>query len=335
MAEASPEAHQAVVLAIFSKLKEGRISAGDLKKKLAARPKAGQAAGPDDPEADRALAGLIEQGLLSVSGGGKDGHHPRPNASYRLTEKGRQHLRPIQPDLEPKQLHAQESFILLQVFRAKERTLTRSGLNDKLKSLAAKRQLEFDVKAAPGTVDYHLAQLVEKGYLDEQRQGVSVRFTFNPEKGPKALASAKQHDNVTFTMTGEILNALLDAARQSMPGRSEAAVSHVPELPIEAAPAPASRALGEPDIVKYIDHLRADKYAGKGLIPIHEVRRLVAEHHGDEAASHPAFDPLIKRMRSEKQLELIAISDNRRATPEQLDASIPGVNETIFYIVVE
>lgn len=335
MAEASTEAHQAAVLAIFSKLKEGRISAGDLKKKLAAKPKAGHATSPADAEADRALAGLIEQGLLSVSGGGKDGHHPRPNASYRLTEKGRQYLRPIQPDLEPKQLHAQESFILLQVFRAKERTLTRSGLNDKLKSRAAVRQLEFDVKEAPATVDYHLAELVEKGYLDEQRQRGSVVYTLNPDQGAGALASVKQHDGVSFTLSGKTLNALLAVARQSMPGRSEAAVSHVPELPIEAAPAPASRALGEPDIVKYIDHLRADKYAGKGLIPIHEVRRLVAEHHGDEAAGHPAFDPLIKRMRSEDKLELIAINDKRGATQEQLDASIPGMNETIFYIVFE
>ncbi len=334
MAEASPETHQAAVLAIFSKLKEGRISAGDLKNKLAAKPKAGHATSPDDAEADRALAGLIEQGLLSVSGGGKDGHHPRPNASYRLTEKGRQHLRPIQPDLEPKQLHAQESFILLQVFRAKERTLTRSGLNDKLKSRAAVGQLEFDVKEAPATVDYHLAELVEKGYLDEQRPAPSGRFTFNPEKGPKALASAKQHDNVTFTMTGEILNALLDAARQSTPSGPEFDEGPADNEPA-SVPAPASRALGEPDIVKYIDHLRADKYAGKGLIPIHEVRRLVAEHHGDEAAGHPAFDPLIKRMRSEDKLELIAINDKRGATQEQLDASIPGMNETIFYIVVE
>jgi len=334
MAEASPETHQAAVLAIFSKLKEGRISAGDLKKKLAARPKAGQAAGPADAEADRALAGLIEQGLLSVSGGGKDGHHPLPNASYRLTEKGRQHLRPIQPDLEPKQLHAQESFILLQVFRAKERTLTRSGLNDKLKSLAAKRQLEFDVKAAPGTVDYHLAQLVEKGYLDEQRQGGSVRFTFNPEKGPKALASAKQHDNVTFTMTGEILNALLDAARQSTPSGpefDEGPADHEPA----SVPAPASRPVDDQKIHAYVRQLREGEYAEKGLIPIHEIRRLVARHHGGEAAGHRALDPLLLGMRSEDQLELIAISDNRAATQEQLDDSIPGMNETIFYIVVE
>ncbi len=335
MAEASTETHQAAVLAIFSKLKEGRISAGDLKKKLAAKPKAGHATSPYDPEADRTLADLIEVGFLATSGGAMNGPHPRKNASYRLTEKGRQHLRPARPIFEETQLEAQEAFILLQVFRAEGHKLTRSELNGKLNTVTAKAQVEINAKEAPGTVDYHLAQLVEKGYIDEQRQRGSVVYTLNPDQGAGALASVKQHDGVSFTLSGKTLNALLAVARQSMPGRSEAAVSHVPELPIEAAPAPASRALGEPDIVKYIDHLRADKYAGKGLIPIHEVRRLVAEHHGDEAAGHPAFDPLIKRMRSEDKLELIAINDKRGATQEQLDASIPGMNETIFYIVFE
>lgn len=69
------------------------------------------------------------------------------------------------------------------------------------------------------------------------------------------------------------------------------------------------------------------------MIPIHEIRRLVADHQGDEAASHPVFDPVIMRMRSEGRLRLIAISDTRDATLAQMEASIPGVNETIFYVV--
>jgi hypothetical protein len=53
------------------------------------------------------------------------------------------------------------------------------------------------------------------------------------------------------------------------------------------------------------------------------------------AASHAMFDPILKQMRSEGNLDLIAISDGRDATQEQMDASIPGLNETIFYIVVK
>ena len=335
MAETSPEAHQTTLLRLFERPTDGRLSAGELKKKLGRGSKKGPAVAPDALEADRALSGLIEMGLIAVAGGAKEGHHPRPNASYRLTEKGRQHIRPARPDIPDEQLQAQEAFILLQVFRAKERKLTRSDLNAKLKTRAAMGQLEFDVKEAPATVDYHLAALVEKGCLDEQKRGVSVSYRLDPEQGARELASARQHDGVSFTLNGETLNALLAAARQSNPTRSRLEESPLVDEPADSAPAPISRPLGPHDITKYVAQLRSDKFAGKDLIPIHEVRRLVAEHHGDEAASHPAFDPLIKRMRGEGQLELIAISDNRGATREQLDNSIPGMNETIFYIVVE
>ncbi len=332
MAETSIEDHQKTVLNLFSKVKDGRVSAGDLKTKLAAASK--KENGPDAADADTGLAGLIEQGLITVSGGGKDGRHPRPKASYSLTEKGRLHLRPGRPVHSDELLQAQEAFILLQVFRSKERKLTRSDLDAKLKTKAAIGQLEFDVKETPETVSYHLAELVEKRHLDEESGRNSVSYALNPEYGTKALASARQHDAVSFTMTGETLNALIAAARRSEPDQPREERSPAPGVPDEA-PAPTSRPLGPQDIARYVEHLRADKYAGKDLIPIHEVRRLVAERHGDEAAGHPSFDPLIKRMRREEQLELIAISDNRGATQEQLDNAIPGMNETLFYIVVE
>jgi len=332
MPDTSTDAQQAALLAIFSKLKDGRISAGDLKKKFAAVSKKDPA--PDASEVDAALVGLIEQAFISVSGGGKDGHHPRPNASYRLTDQGKRHVRPARPDISDEQLQGQEAFILLQVFRSKEKKLTRSELNAKLKTRAAVGQLEFDVKEVPETVDYHLAELVEKYHLDEERRGNSVSYALNPENGTGALASATQHAGVSFTLTGETLNALIAAARASKPGQASDEDTVVSEEPDAAAPAP-SRSLVAEDIDRYIEQLRQDKYAGKDLIPIHEVRRLVAEHHGAEAAGHPTFDPLIKRMRSEDELELIAISDNRDATQQQLDDSIPGMNETIFFVVVK
>ena len=326
MAETLIEAHQTTLLRIFERPTDGRLTAGEIKKKL----KLASNKGPNtEAEVDQALTDLIEKGLITVSGGAKDGLHPRPNATYRLTDKGRHSLRPARPDLADEQLQAQEAFILLLVFRAKEQKLTRSELNGKLKTRAAMGQLEFDVKAAPVTVDYHLAALVEKGSLVEEKRGVSVSYSLNREDGARALAAVKQHDGVSFTMTGETLNALIAAARQATPLPSE-----LQESPV-ASPAPPTntRPLGPDAIADYVAQLRSDLYAGKDLIPIHEVRRLVAEHHGAEAAGHPSFDPLIKQMRSEGQLRLIAISDNRDATQKQLDDSIPGMNETIFYIV--
>jgi DNA-binding transcriptional ArsR family regulator len=329
MAATSIHSHQSKILALFARASDGRLKAGDLKKKLGP----GTPEGPELAETDRAVSALIEQGLVAVAGGKHDGLHPRPNATYRLTDAGKESLRPARPDFPDELLKNQEAFVLLQVFRAKEQKLTRSDLNAKLRSRAAERQLEFDTKAAPQTVDYHLGRLVEKRCLIEQRKGNSVSYTLDPERGPEALASAKQHDAVSFTLNGETLNALLRVARGSA---SEAPTAHAADMP-EAHPAPAaptSSSVGPEAIARYVERLRAGSLAGEDLIPIHEVRRLVAEDHGPEAASHPAFDPLLKRMRSEGQLELMAISDVRRATQEQLDASIPGVNETIFYIVV-
>lgn len=333
MAETISEIHQTTLLRFFERPVDGRLSAGDLKKKLGLGSKKGSTDGPDASEADQALTGLIEKGLIAVVGGAQDGLHPRPNASYRLTKEGRLYLRPARPEIPDEQLQAQEAFILLQVFRAKEQKLTRSDLNGKLKSKAAMGQLEFDVKASPVTVDYHLAELVDKGSLVEQKRGVSVSYSLHPEQGAKALASVKQHEAVSFTMTGETLNALLAAARHSKVAEPQVEISSQADGFIAPAPTPAAKPLEAYDITKYVDELRSDKYAGKSQIPIHEVRRLVADHHGEDAASHLAFDPLIKQMRSDGQLRLIAISDNRDATQEQLDDSIPGMNETLFYIV--
>jgi DNA-binding PadR family transcriptional regulator len=332
MTETPTEPYQNHLLTLFSRLKEGRISAGDLKKKIAAASK--RSPGPNASDADVALADLIERGLVTVTGGRADGHHPRPNASYRLTEKGQHYVRPARPDIPDEQLQAQEAFILLQVFRSKEQKLTRSELNGKLRTKAAIGQLELDVRAAPETVDYHLTELVEKRCLGEERRGNSVSYTLNPEHGARALASARQHDGVSFTLTGETLNALIAAGRKTIPDPPRREDLPIPVRPPEMASALRSQPLDEEGITRYIAQLRSDKYAGKDLIPIHEVRRLVAQHHGEEAAGHPFFDPLIKRMRSEGRLRLIAITDSRDATQDELDDSIQGLNETIFYILV-
>jgi|GEM_PF-5105186 len=333
MAETTFEPQQTTLLRILERPADGRLSAGDLKKKLGLGSKKGSADSLDASEADQALTELIAKGLIAVVGGAQDGLHPRPNASYRLTKEGKHQLRPARPDIPEEQLQAQEAFILLQVFRAKEQKLTRSELNGKLKSRAAVGQLEFDVKASPATVDYHLAELVDKGSLIEQKRGVSVSYSLHAEHGAKALASVKQHEAVSFTMTGETLNALLAAARQSKAAEPKVEDSSQVDGFIASVSQQAAHPLDPYHIMKYVDQLRSDKYAGNDKIPIHEVRRLIADHHGEEASSHSTFDPLIKQMRSNGQLRLIAISNSGDATQAQLDDSIPGMNETLFYIV--
>ncbi len=334
MAAAALDPDRGTLLRIFGASKGGRLSAAEIAKKVQGLSKNGAETGWNADGADQALAGLIEAELLAVSGGAKDGPHPRSKASYRLTDKGKESLRPARPDLSDELLQAQEAFILLQVFRASEQKLTRSKLNEKLKTKAAIGNLEFQIKEEPATIDFHLATLVENGNLVETRQGNSVGYSLEQGQGTSALAAARQHEAVTFTMTGATLNALLASARQASPGPTRLEDSPPPEEIAPLTRPTTSSTVGPEDIAKYIDLLQADAYAGKDLIPIHAVRRLVAEYHGNEAAGHPTFDPLVKRMRSEGQLRLIAISDNRDATQKELDDSIPGMNEIIFFIVI-
>jgi DNA-binding PadR family transcriptional regulator len=308
----------------IAQTKDSRLAAKSVKEWFDRKAKASERAASDPIDAEKIIAGLIENGFVDTSGGPKEGPHPRAKASYRITDKGKHHIAPTRPEIPDTQLKAQEAFILLQLFQltpSKGPRVKRSDLNDKLKTTAAKAQLEFDTKNDPNTVDYHLASLAARGCLTEFRKGSAFSYQLVPERGIAALVQAKQHDAVKFQLTGELLNALIDAARGSAPA------AHPKE-----APPTAKRELAARDIEKLITDLRANEYAGKNLIPIHAVRRVVREQFDAEAASHPVFDALVKQMRSDGQIRLIAITDIRDASPEEMADSIPGVNEALFYI---
>ena len=327
---------EATLLKLFAEARGQKLSATGLKNKIATASKKSETP-PDAEEIDRALTALIDDGHLALTGGGKTGHHPRAKGSYRLTSAGKDHTKPKKPDASKDQLEAQEAYILLQFLRIKadkDDSMTRAELGGKLKTKSAVGSLEFEPQTAKETIDYHLHNLVGAGSLEEKRRGVSTIYTLT-ETGRQALGAADQHEAVSFTFTGAALNTLLKAARESSIQQSPHS-DHHPAQEAEPIhhPAPArSHALEPKQIHDFIAHLKADKYAGRDLIPIHEIRALVAHHHGPEAAGHPTFDPMIKRMRSEGEIRFIAISNNQDATSEQLEDSIPGLNETLFYIV--
>ena len=147
-----------------------------------------------------------------------------------------------------------------------------------------------------------------------------MTYRLEPERGLRALAAARQHDAVNFKLRGDTLNALLRAARGSAP----------PAAAIESVP--HRRELAAHEIETIIEELGSDRFAGKDLIPIHAVRRTVRERFGDEAAGHPVLDPMLKRLRSEGRFRLVAITDYRDATQQELDDAIPGLNEILFYM---
>ena len=328
------------VLKLFAEARDHKLSATGLKGKLTGAKSALK--GADPAEFDRALAALIDAGKLAVTGAGKDGPHPRPKGSYRLTAVGKDHVKPTKPDASEETLGYQEAYILLQILKFEGRAASRSRLNDKLKSPGARGNLEFPAAAedARATVDYHLHNLVSAGSLDEKRQGVSTIYTLTDD-GLQALGAADQHVTVEYRLPGAALNALLAAARDSAGKHHRAKPAHHAEAHHDA-PEPARDAPTKPtaELIPQVIHdlvaqLRADKYAGKHLVPIHEVRALVARHHGEHAASHPVFDRVLKGMRADDELKIIAIADSRDTPQGHLDDSIPGLNETLFFIDAE
>ncbi len=338
MSTADPVAQ--AVLKLFAEARDHRLSATSLKTKLAAAAKKSGEASADAEQVDRAIATLIDDGKVALTGGGKVGHHPRPKGSYRLTGSGKDHVKPGKPDVSKDLLISQEGYLLIQFFRIKEggSSMSRSDLNGKLKTKAAKEKLELDPADNRDTIEYHLHHLVAAGRLTEERKGVSTIYGLTDE-GRRALGSATYYDDIQFTLTGAALNELLAAARgPSTESRGEIAHQedhHGARSPAHHAPAQHSAAIEPRQIHDYVAQLKADRFAGRDLIPIHEVRALVARQHGDEAASHPVFDRLLKGMRAEGDLKIIAIADSRETPQEHLDASIPGMNETLFFIDVE
>ena len=312
---------ESTLLQHFAATRDHKLSATALRKKL-------ESASPD--AADAAITALIDGGKLAVTGA-KAGPHPRPKGSYRLTGAGKDHVKPQKPDVSDELVGNQEAYLLFQFLRIKDggESMSRSDLNAKLGTKAAREQFELDPRVNKPSIDYHLNQLVQTGSLNEKRQGVSTIYTLTAD-GLRTLGAGKQYDHpaINFTLNGPALNRLLDAARSVS---APTAPDDPPAAAPEPEPAPTAEVTPE-QIHAFIAQLQANQYAGRDQIPIHEVRALVARHHGAHAASHPVFDKLLKRMRSVGDLEISAIADSRHTSPEHLDASIPGMNEVLFFI---
>jgi DNA-binding PadR family transcriptional regulator len=342
MAEPVSDAQRIFVLGRLSRAKGGRASASELRKLLSGSE--ARKSGFDDGgvSADRTLGNLIAEGLIKEVGGARNTNeeapHPHTRSVYLLTEKGDEQAkpasRPPKPDHSEQLLARQKAFILLQFFRAEDegRALARSVLNAKLKTKTARETLELD---SP-TIAYDLFTLVEQGYLTERKQGSGAIYE-PTDDGLQFLAATEQYETARFTLTGAQLNALLAAVRESGSGGVELTepTSVTPTGGEETVPSPPSDspALDDNAVLRIVESLRRGEFAHTRLIPIHEVRRRVAREFGPGAAGHEVFDAILSRLHSEGLLDMIAISDLRKATRDQLADSIEGVNETLFYLV--
>jgi DNA-binding PadR family transcriptional regulator len=337
MTETASNAQRSLVLGRLSRAKGEKASSADLAKLLSGE--VARESGFDDAgvAADRVVGELIAEGLVKEIGrapetGGR-APHPHPRSAYQLTDQGKEQARlatrPAKPGHSDQLLARQKAFILLQFVRAEDegRTLARSKLTPKLKTNTARITLEID---GP-TIDYSLFTLTEQGCLNERKVGSGTVYELTDE-GLRHLVAAEQYESAKFTLKGAQLNALLAVAR-------EAAVQSLGPPEPDAVTAPAGEAgapmpIFEGDaVLRILEEMRRGEYANTRLIPIHEVRRRVARDYGPGAAGHDVFDAVLRRLHGDGRLDMIAISDKRKSTREQLADSIEGVNEILFYVV--
>jgi hypothetical protein len=238
-----------------------------------------------------------------------------------------------------------------------------SRLNGRAKAATAAREsLAFE----PGDVGALLRQLVQGGYVREtgRRNGAPDDYPVKyaayhlTKTGLQLFYSLDQYPkrDILISVPAPEFNRLLEAYRKA--GFLEDTVEKTPEveragivppatpptptaLSAGLAAAPAPRAVTvEPSPAALADAIRSrfeeliqGKYAHAGMVPIHELRSWVREKFGPESAGRATFDKLLKQLRQEGALRFAPITDLRDATPEQMDASIPGLlNETYFYL---
>jgi hypothetical protein len=129
-------------------------------------------------------------------------------------------------------------------------------------------------------------------------------------------------------LKGRTINALISAARepsfQKAPPTLQPAVEPALPTPMQLADA----------ILAEFEELRREHHGRSGLVPIHEVRQRIADRFGPAAARHDVLDEAILGLWREKRIHLEGISDLGSATEQQLNDSIQGVGNTLFYLEV-
>ena len=206
-------------------------------------------------------------------------------------------------------------YLLLEVLKAQ--SLAHADANDHLDTYA-REGLELNA----ATARQLWQELAAQGLLTKAGDGRSLRYGLTAA-GRVKLANAEFPTGRKFTLTGEVLTALLEAAREV--GKQFAPATG------EGAEPPAGADL-ERLVLTAFEELLRERHAVGGLVPIHEVRAEVRNRFGAAAARHDVFDDVVLQLWRAKKLRLTPIADHAKATPAQLGDAIPGVGETLFYL---
>lgn len=219
---------------------------------------------------------------------------------------------------------AQKAYLLLQLLNADDQMLTRGEAN-KFRDLSkgAKISLNFHKVAA---ANYRRERLADMNLL-KITPGRAIHYTLLPD-GRDYLAACVRHlNNVEFRIKGKTLNTLIAHAHES---------SFQPQATIspDAVITHTSPAQLVDTVLALFEELRRERHSRSGLVPIHEVRQRIAERYGAAAARHDVLDEVILGLWRDKRIGLEGISDLGSASEQQLNDSIPGVGNTIFYLEV-
>jgi DNA-binding PadR family transcriptional regulator len=321
-----------------------RLQASEFSKKLKTK-LAKEKLSFDQASLSQVLRSLVQDQYVAESNRNAeaDSQYPARGAIYQLTEAGvaflektEQHpavkFRIVKPTHANERLLAyKKAFLLLQIFRAKDKKLNRSQINAKLKTKTARESVALDA----ATTDWVLKLLGEGKYITGPRRG-SYQLT---ESGTDLLAAMEHYPSIELTLTGSELNSLLAAVRESSArsGLPQERREQPDDRTVETPPVPVDQPLRAPEdlaeaILREFEDLLREKYGHTGMVPIHDVRRRIAERFGPEAARHEVFDAQVRALWQQERLQLVPISNSSEATAEQLSDSIQGVNETFFYL---
>ncbi len=163
--------------------------------------------------------------------------------------------------------------------------------------------------------------LATRGLINITLRGRSEIYKLTND-GLLFLGNAAFPAERTFHLPGAALNALVEAARSVAKQFGEIEPASI------APPQPAQLELA---IIAALEELLRERHAQTGMVPIHEIREQIRREFGEVAARHELFDESLHRLRRGDEVILSPITDLSRASHEQLQASIPGLGETLFY----
>jgi predicted transcriptional regulator len=266
---------------------------------------------------------LAEEGHLKTSKKGA-------TITYEITPEGKRYLEslPAHPKVSlPRGALTGEvknycrTYLLLQLFQAPGQTLEQKVAN---RLGATGNKLDLNASRANSI----RKELAEQGLIQIVKQGRNANLKLTPAGRVELGARGLFPDSMEFKFSGKALMALLDAVRDS----TRDFEGDQPRAAGQVRAASGRQVDLSQAVLEEFDDLLREKHSRDGMVPIHEVRARVRQKYGADLARHDVLDAEIQRLRREGKVRLSAIADLQQANQDQLDDSIPGVNETLFYI---